>query len=312
MNKYLLAFFISSLILFTISSCDGNYASENASTKTQIPTTDNTSCDDFWAVYHPEDTIKIKLLEEIVTGDKDFSSENVKLLKAMVLQLKKTRSHDSLPFIFEYPLFPIHRLGKNQIGVLGYSISQDLDGQWEGFSKEDQLLKKDFGYQSIDSMGELVFFPKVYDKLYPLTKPSIYWYSLKKKGKSTLPELAYFGDECLSYFHYSLVLNSTEKKENIVFGSPFSLDLNFILKPELDKKFKEQMVLNCIDCPSNYADQKIFAQIKGTNLYFTQADSWPTNDKLDSPSRSLVLLKKDGSIITIWNSELDLYGCGCL
>jgi|TARA_R110000737_G_scaffold345455_1_gene373981 hypothetical protein len=294
-----------------VSCGDNSVKPENSNTEKSLDSGSRT-CDDFWAVYIPSDTVKIQLLEEILEKEKSLSNENAKLLKAIVTDLKHARSLDSLPLIFEHPLFPIHRLGKDQIGVLGYSNPQEVDGQWEDFSKEDQLLKKDFGYQSIDSVGKLVFFPKTYDKLYPLTKPSIYWYSMKKKGKSSLSAMGYMGDECLSYFQYSMNLSSDEEKEDIIFGSPYSLDLEFVSKPEIDKKFSSQMVKNCLDCPTNYSDQKVFAKLIGTNIYFTQADSWPINNKLKAPSRSMVLLKSDGSVVTIWNSELDLFGCGCL
>jgi len=271
----------------------------------------NVNCDDFWDVCNPDNSIKINLLKNELARNKNLSAENTKLLNAIIKELQEVRSMENIPLTFEYPLFPIHRLKKDQLGVLGYSASKDENGQWEDFYKEDQLLKKDFGYQSIDSTGVLVSFPKVYNQLFLNSKPSVYWYSFKKKAQSNLTQLCYMGDDCLSYFQYNLGLNSNEEKENIVFGSPFSLDLEYATKPDVDKKFKKQFTQNCADCPSNYKDQKIFAQLKGSNLFFTQADSWPINDKLKAPSRSMVLLTKEGQLITIWNSELDLIGCGC-
>jgi hypothetical protein len=271
----------------------------------------NVNCDDFWDVCNPDNSIKINLLKNELARNKNLTEENTKLLNTIIKELQETRSMENIPLTFEYPLFPIHRLKKKQIGVLGYSVAKDENGQWEDFSKEDQLLKKDFGYQSIDSIGVLVSFPKVYNKLFPESKPSVYWYSIKKKGKATLTQFCYMGDDCLSYFNYTLGINADEESENIVFGSPFSLDLDHVTKPDLDRKFQSQFIKNCVDCPSNYKDQIIFAQLKGSNIYFTQADSWPINNKLKSPSRSMVLLTKEGQLITIWNSELDLTGCGC-
>jgi hypothetical protein len=313
MKSFYSAFLMLLIFPALLFSCSDD-AKENVSkTNKKIEKVDqNEGCDDFWAVYNPDDSVKIRLLEDILKNEKSLSNANIVFLKAIVEDMKQERSVQNLPMIFEYPLFPIHRMGKNQIGVLGYSIAMEVNGQWEDFSKEDQLLSKDFGYQSIDSMGKLVYFPKVYDKLYPLSKPSIYWYSLKKKGKSNLPKLAYMGGECLSYFQYDLNLTQEEEQENIVFGSPYSLDLEFLNKSKLDALFKHQFQKKCLDCPTNYGDQKIFAQLKGTNIYFTQADSWPINDKLDAPSRSMVIHTKERKLITLWNSELDLFGCGCL
>lgn len=298
------------VLVIVLSSCNNN--EKLSATKIDAKkVSSELTCDDFLMMYYPDDSIKISLLKNEIETNTKLTGENSNLLKAIIKELEEKRTVSNLALTFEYPLFPIHRLKKNQIGVLGYANSKEVNGQWEDFSKEGQLLKKDFGYQSIDSTGILVSFPKIYDKLYPENKPTVYWYSTRKKGKSSLTDLCYMGDECLSYFQYSLGLKSSDTMENIVFGSPFELDLEYLSKPKLDKKFKEQFIQNCLDCPSNYADQKIFSQLKGSNIYFTQADSWPVNNKLKTPSRSMVLMTKEGKLITIWNSELDLFGCGC-
>ncbi|MFA7275080.1 MAG: hypothetical protein WC044_14515 [Crocinitomicaceae bacterium] len=270
-------------------------------------------CEDFWALYNPNDSAKILYLEEILNENKELKAGNKLLLQSLLKSLKNPPSKDSIPLTFENPLFPIHRLKKDQMGILGYAVQKEVNGQWEDLSKEDQLLRKDFGYQSIDSMGLLVSFPKTWNELYPESKPTFYWYSTSRRVKSTITEMCYLGDECLSYFQYNFDQTPDNQKEKIVFGSPFALDLDFGKWPEISKDFKIQLLENCLDCPINYQDQVAFAKLKGCgNLFFTYADSWPINDQLKAPSRSLVYKRKDGKLVTLWNSELDLFGCGCL
>ncbi len=297
---------------WALTACENNKKDANEQ-KTNEKISEDYTCDDFWALYNPSDTLKISYLEEILKNHKELTRGNIALLKALLNNLKNPPANDSIPLTFENPLFPIHRLKKNQIGILGYAIEKEVNGQWEDLSREDQLLRKDFGYQSIDSMGILVSFPKTWDKLYPETKPSVYWYSTRKREKTNLTEMCYMGDECLSYFQYNFSLSVNDAKEKIIFGSPFSLDLNFTEIPEYSKIFQNQLLVNCLDCPINYQDQVAFATFKGCeSLFFTYADSWPINDKLKMPSRSLVYKNKEGKLITLWNSELDLFGCGCL
>ena len=235
-----------------------------------------------------------------------------KSLNQLLKQLETELGSESLTLAIDAPLFPIYRLKKDQIGIIRAAGPVLIDGQYEDVAREDDILKENNAYQSIDSMGILVSFPEEFSELFNDSPPTINYYTVSRKSRSTLRGLKYLDDQCLTYFQYDLNLGKKQKEDSILFGSKLSLDLEYGSFPEIDKVFKKQYANNCMDCPTNYPDQRTFAKLKGTeNVYFTYADSFPVNTGLAAPSRSLVMKKKDGKVITLWTSELDLSGCGC-
>lgn len=306
-TKLLVALF---LLTTYLNSCKSD--EKNSSAKIDLRTDGQSSCEDFWNVYTPELEEKVKILTEILDGKNDLTGENKRFLKSFLTDLKFIPNADTLLLTVHRSMYPIYRLKKDQVGIVGLIGGDENSGRWEEFAKEHHLLKENFGYQSIDSVGVLARFPEEFADLFNDNPPSFYWYSTTGKGQSKLSNLGYMGDDCLSYFHYDFSLNGKAAQEKLLFGSAFSLDLEFGTFPEIDKKLRAQYVENCMDCPSNYPDQKSFAKLKGIEgFYFVYADSFPINTKLAVPSRSLVYQKKDGAIVTLWTSELDLSGCGC-
>jgi hypothetical protein len=96
-------------------------------------------------------------------------------------------------------------------------------------------------------------------------------------------------------------------------SSPYKIDLVFENTKRIDSLIKSDYKKECLDCPNSTELQKTFARIKGTdNLYFIYADTFPINNKLDTPSRALILINKEDEIIYLWYDEIDLFGCSCL
>jgi hypothetical protein len=300
--------FLLATALFSCQSDD-----QKPSKKIEIRTDGNATCETFWANYGPEKEEKIKLLTEFLEMNKTLRGENKGFLLSLLKDLKRQPNADSLLLTTDYSIYPIFQLKQGQTGIKGIIGLDDTDERSEEFAKEHHLLKENFGYQSIDSVGKLVYFTEEFSELFKDNPPKFHYYTLRRKGSSKLTNLAYLGDDCLSYFHYDISLSDKEKTDSILFGSKFSLDLEFGSFPIIDKAFKTQFAENCMDCPTNYPDQKTFAKLKGVEgIYFVYADDFPLNTKLARPSRSIVLQKEDGSVVTLWKSEIDLSGCGCL
>ena len=297
------------LLFTTIISCtsDTDTSKKNESTLTKS----EGSCETLWANMAPEKVVKIELLKEILIENKELAGDNKKLIQNL-LDLLEATIDDDLNLAIDEPLFPIYRLKKNQIGIIRKAGPIEVDGQFIDNAKEHEILQENFAYQSIDSMSVLVNFPEEFSELFNDNPPTINYYSISRKSRCKLQGLSYLDDQCLTYYQYDLNLIDAQNEDSILFGSRLSLDLEFGSFLEIDKGLKSQYKGDCMDCPSNYPNQKTFAKLKGTsNVYFTYADSFPVNTKLAAPSRSLVMKKKDGKIITLWSSELDLSDCGC-
>ncbi len=306
--KLRLALFLLATTLFSCQS-DANKSSK----KVELRADGNGSCETFWMNYAPDKEEKIKLLIELLEKNKDFSGENQRFLKSLLADLERNPNADELLLTIDKTIYPIFQLDKDKTGIKGIISQDEVDGRWEEFAKEHQILKGNFAYQSIDSIGKMVYFPEEFSELFNDNPPKFNYYAIRRKGTSKLTNLCYLGDDCLSYFHYDISLSLKEKEDSLLFGSKFSLDLEFGSFPQIDKAFKTQYSENCMDCPTNYPDQKTFAKLKGIEgIYFVYADDFPINTKLAKPSRSIVLQKENGSVITIWTSEIDLSGCGCL
>ncbi len=307
MNTRLLLLLLATLLVVSCESKTKQKRNANS-----IKTESLSSCELLYANMEPATDTLISLVQEILDSQKQLSGDNRQLLVGLLKEYKFSIEKDSLSLLIEKPLFSIFRLKSNQIGVVHPAGPIEINGTMEDVLKEHFILKGNFGYQSVDSMGKLIYFPEEFTKLFNAVPPKIYTYSDKRKSQNTISSLAYYDDNCLAYYQYDFALNADQKTDKILFGSKLSLELEYGNYPSIDKVFKRQFAQNCTDCPTNYADQKTFAKLKGTdNIFFTYADSFPVNNKLPLPSRSVVLKKKDGSVITLWSTKLDLSGCGC-
>lgn len=298
-------FLLTTLLL----SCDTKEKKPTTKKKQNVRTA---TCSSFWAEYAPEASVKIKIIQDILDGEHDLSSENIRFLKNLKKSFNRSFHPDTLLSTLDQPIYPIYRLKKDQIGILGFYRSENINGPWEDITTENMALQENYGYQSFDSVGKLCHFPEEFSEMYNDAPPSINIYSISKKGKSRIKNLAYLGDDCLSYFQYDFSLSEKNSKDSILFGSKYSLDIEFGSYPEINQKFKTQFADGCMDCPTNYPDQVTFAKLNGVdNIYFSFADEFPLNTKLATPSRSIVYIDEKGKVITLWTVELDLSGCGC-
>lgn len=126
-------------------------------------------------------------------------------------------------------------------------------------------------------------------------------------------ELASYEDECLEYFEYLIDTTSISLEDKVLFSSPYVIDLVFENNPEVDLLLQKDYREDCVDCPNSTKFQRSFARISGTNnLYFVFADTFPLNNKLDTPSRALILINHKNEVIYLWYDEIDLFGCSCL
>lgn len=218
---------------------------------------------------------------------------------------------DTISITIEKSISPIFHSLENKLGI--YNSSENKSGD-DKLLENTNYLKQLMKVRNISSMmGELVSYKKVIDSLYENGK-SINLYSTSKKHKAYITEFAFRDDECTPYYFYECELvDSAPDNEYFLFASNYEIEINYENNIEIDKLINNQYPNICADCPSSFNHQKTFAKLNGfENLYFTYAIEPNLDiDKTDTPLRTLVYVKND-TIIYLWSSEIDMFGCSCL
>lgn len=259
-----------------------------------------TDCDEYWINILPGDTLKIKLINEILSEKKGLLSQNNLTFLLALISEKKT------DFTFNDVLFPIFRLSEKEIGVFANSNS----------TKETRLVERfDTIYENAEKyIGNIRFYPQLLNFVFKgENRPEIYYFSINGTGKTKIKELGIYISDCLEYYEYSIDTSNISLNDKLFFGSKHDIDLVYENNPSIDTLINNSYKEHCHDCPNSMKKQRTFARIKGTdNLYFIYADTFPINNKLKTPSRALILVNKNNEIIYLWYDEIDLFGCSCL
>jgi len=265
-------------------------------------------CDKYWMNRFPNDSIKVKHIDEIISKSQ-LTDNNLEFLKALKNQEKEKLAYKNV-------LSPIFRLSNTQIGLLTFPKYEHVENRHIRISKEMDLIEKfdTITQNTMEHFGKIKFYPMLLDSLFKnKNKPSIYYYTTDKIDSTKIMKLGAYVDECLEYYQYSIDTTNISKNDKVLFSSPHKIDLIFESNNKIDSLIKSNYKKECIDCPNSTEHQKTFARIKGTdNLYFIYADTFPINNKLDTPSRALILINRENEIIYLWYDEIDLFGCSCL
>ena len=227
---------------------------------------------------------------------------------ALAEEYKQFRSKE---LMVEKTLFPIFRLSEDEIGVFK---SRDYVQSVADRSVEAALIDKAEKEDSadVDNFEKLVYYPEILDSIYTTReKPTVNLFTPDTMINAQIKDLGFHFKPCFEYFQYSFKIN---EEDSLLFGSTLAIDLIPEKNAEVDSLISQQVVKReCYDCPSSQHLLRTFAKIDGTdNLYFVYADTFPLNNKLDTPSRGLVLVKSDNRVVYLWYSEIDLFGCSCL
>lgn len=265
-------------------------------------------CEEYWKGRTFSDSLKKAYINEIIKNSK-LSENNLRFLNGLKIL-------DQNNLAFKNILAPIFRLSDTEIGLFSFPTYQEVGKTYVDVSKENELLKK-FTQQTetnSSNVKKTLFYPMLLDSiLNNKPKPTIYYYTTKKIGSTKILELGASQNECLEYYEYSIDATNISLNDKVLFSSPYIIDLVFENNPKIDSLIKKSFRKECMDCPSSGDLERTFARIKGTdNLYFVYADTFPINNKLDTPSRALVLINKRNEVIYLWYEELDLFGCSCL
>lgn len=266
-----------------------------------------TDCDKYWERRFPDDSLKTKYINEIISNN-SLTENNINFLNAL-----KPENEDKLAF--KKVLSPIFRLSNSEIGILSFPKYKQVGNRFVQFSKEMDLIEK-YGRKEydMDNFGKIKFYPMILDSVYEQkSKPIINYYAVNKIGSTQIKDLGEYYSECLEYYEYSIETTNISINDKLLFSSPFEIDLIFENNHKVDSLLENDYKKECYDCPNSTKLQKTFARLKGTNnLYFVYADTFPINNELDTPSRALILINKENEIVYLWYDEIDLFGCSCL
>lgn len=214
----------------------------------------------------------------------------------------------------EQVLLPIFKLNKDELGILAFP-KYDIDNpDILNVSLEHKILAQHKLVPAYNKLShtKLARHPFLADSLFKNRNRSVYTYTAQRKVKNRITNFASYHGECLLYYNYLLDDKLFTGDDKVLFGSRYSLDLIYKGQPEIDALLKSQYKKKCQDCPNSGELQRTFASLKGVEgLYFIYADTFPLNNKLETPLRGLVM-KMNDKLVYLWHAEVDLVGCSCI
>lgn len=309
------------IILISLSSCKKtiqekieNQQGKDSISENLFATNDTSSeqkitdCDKFREIRFPSDSIIQTYIHKILS-DQNLTENNQIFLNS----LKEINQEE---FAFRKAIAPIYRLSEYEIGIFSFPKYEHINNRLISISKEKELIDRFDSIEgnTMEHFGKLIFYPKLLNSI-SQTEPrtELYFYTTSKVDSTQIKELGIYVDECLEYYEYSIDTNNISLNDNLLFSSHMKIDLVYEPYPKIDSVIKSQNNPECNDCPNSLDSLKTFAKIKGAdNLYFAYADTFPINDKLDTPSRALIYINEKSEIIYLWYEEIDLFGCSCL
>ncbi|GAB3825073.1 hypothetical protein GCM10028895_34260 [Pontibacter rugosus] len=243
-----------------------------------------------------------------------LSEQNRAFLLALEIYLNQSPAELRATPVKDQPLFPIFKVNENELGIFAFPAYDSSSESFLDISIENKILSSSRLTATIDSssIDKVVFHPQLADSLFKNTNQSVIAYTTGRKVNTKVVNFGSYAGECLEYYNYLLDSKPFKASDKVLFGSRYSLRLSYKNYPEVDARLKLQFVEKCYDCPSSIGQQKTFATLEGVQgLYFVYADTFPLNNKLDTPSRALVMEMED-KLVYLWYQEVDLFGCSCL
>lgn len=211
-------------------------------------------------------------------------------------------------------LFPIFKVNEKEMGVFAFPAYDTASEDFIDISIENNILTRSKLTATIDSTAQykVVFHPELADSLLKTINPTITAFTTAGRVETKVVNFGSYAGECLEYYNYLLDSKPFNKNAKVLFGSIYNLSLAYKNHPKVDAAMRDQLNEKCSDCPNSMEEQQTFATLEGVEgLYFMYADTFPLNNKLETPSRALVM-EMDGKLAYLWYQEVDLFGCSCL
>ena len=185
----------------------------------------------------------------------------------------------------------------------GHTVCDDITAEYLAMRKYPMVHPGSAYYQD----PKLQPSPKALADI--VTNTMIRVYTANTSYVDEVVEFSSYTSSCLNYYHYQL---ANQESRKAVFGTSYDLLLDHFDYPEIDRAIEEQYV-RCTDCSVEFEPVKTFATMQGINdIYFTYTDTFPLNDKLNYPARSIRMQLHDGTLVSLWSESIDLFGCSCL
>lgn len=306
---------VTIIFLFALLTSCGNSAGEKVSIEKHLPETEAVSsqdhiavCEKFWEKRHPASGTKKLFLENILT-ENNLTADNKKFVSALI-----NNPTDSV-LVTQKPIFPIFRLSEKEAGIFAFPFYSKIEEYYVDTSAERKFIDNfsDFTTPNIPDTA-VNYFPDLMEHLLQIIEsPDFYYYSLTGKGEAQIENFGALFGECSEYYTYLLAKNEKIDVANMLFGSPYRIDLEYENFPEIDSLLSARNNPGCLDCPTSFHLEKTFARLKGaTNVYFVYADSFSLSEHIDTPSRSIIVVDEVDEVWNLWYEEVDQFGCSCL
>ena len=275
-------------------------------------------CEAYWAERKKLNARKADYFEKNVLAKAlatpEVSEQNRKFLLDLKVYLRQSVAERSELLAPRQLLFPIFKLNKDELGIVGLPAYDYTNHSLIDISEESRLLSQHQTKTDVvpHTETEVVFHKAIADSLFKQLDRVVYTFTAQKPVKTQLQHFGSYTGECLEYYLYQLDAKPFDSQDKVMFGSRYNLNLTYKNHPEIDKLYKEQSRPQCADCPNSDEFTTTFANLTGVeDLYFTYADTFPLNNQLNTPSRGLVM-KMDDKLVYLWYAEVDLVGCSCI
>jgi hypothetical protein len=274
-------------------------------------------CEEYYEAQIIPGAIVLEHLDEILSvRNTQLTANNRRFLTQLRQELANPDARQAALTI-ERTLFPVFKLKEGEVGIYGFPIPDLKDREvYSDISPERALLLKTDHFKGDDPgqyKNKLVHYPQVLQARYPKANPEIYLYTTKTTKRSSIKDFGFYEGECSEYYHYTFDTENIAPSDQLLFASRMPIDLIYENNAAFDDWFRSGFVPECDDCPHSFNLAKTYAKVKGTDdLYFMYADTFPLNDKLETPYRTLLLKGKDGKGIYLWSAFVDNVGCSCI
>lgn len=242
--------------------------------------------------------------------NKQLNEENKKFLISLREYLNIDWKEKRDLKVLEQPIYPIFKVKTGQTGIFTFPMTSCEGGICSDISLEAQTIEQYDEYFDgyITNSDTMVWCPTSFANL--VSQKATYVYTLDGHYEDSIISFGHNADPCIEYYLYQL---SNQEVDQVLFGSPYQLDLEHIKDNQLDNALENQSAWKCSDCEFSYEPEIAFAKLSGIdNLYFTYVDKFSVNDQYNFPSRDIIMVLPDGRIASLWGQSVDLFGCSCL
>ena len=278
-------------------------------------------CKKHWIRQDSLNNIKLDYFKKYIldpsTISDDIPSGNIEFLQAIYNYLKLSQREKALTPIDEKPIKPIFTLVEGQTGISRfpfYECAKTAESKYVLCSEvgyENQLYHNyDIHKLTDNHTTTLVPNPKGFEEIKGDKHTNVY--TSTGMYVDTLIQLsAYFEDSgCPEYYHYQL---KNQHSPKAIFATEYDLALEYEKHEKIESQIKNQYASGCYDCSYGYEPETVYARLKGIEqVYLSYTDLFSLSAFYNYPARAIKMKLDDGTIVSLWQESVDLFGCSCL